>query len=85
MILSGSIQSCYISLKFSVLHCVIMEPMETDQTVRAFDGTNLTHLGGEIYCGVQWFNNSLSYVIRVSVTIFSFILMFVFKIKLRYV
>ena len=51
---------------------IIMQPerMDVDQSpyssVIAYDGTRIYPLGKDVFFGVQWFNNGLSYVIRVS-------------------
>ena len=43
------------------------EPMEVDEVYRiAYDDTKIFPLGKDMYVGVQWYNNSLSYLIRVS-------------------
>ena len=36
----------------------------------AFDGTKIFPLGKDVFVGVQWFNNGLSYIIRVSPKVF---------------
>ena len=41
--------------------------VETPYDVKiTFDGTKIFPLGKDVYAGVQWFNNGLSYIIRVS-------------------
>ena len=41
--------------------------MEVDEVYRiAYDDTKIFPLGKDMYVGVQWYNNSLSYLIRVS-------------------
>ena len=43
------------------------EPMEVDEVYRiAYDDTKIFPLGKDMYVGVQWYNNRLSYLIRVS-------------------
>jgi len=45
------------------------EPMEVENSYDAkiaYDGTKIFPLGKDVFVGVQWFNNGLSYIIRVS-------------------
>ena len=53
-----------------------MERMEIDgdnpfSSEIAFDGTRIYPLGKDVYFGVQWFNGGLSYIVRVSNTLFT--------------
>ena len=53
-----------------------MERMEIDgdnafSSEIAFDGTQIYPLGKDVFFGVQWFNGGLSYIVRVSNTLFT--------------
>ena len=69
MDLSADLSKVLESSKMLELSQMEPEPMEVENAYDAKiaqDGTKIFPLGKDVFVGVQWFNNGLSYIIRVS-------------------
>ena len=58
------------SIKMDQFVPELMEVESPYDAKTAFDGTKIFPLGKDVFVGVQWFNNGLSYIIRVSPKVF---------------